>query len=165
MQFLLFLLLAVHSYSVNPAKGTLDVVDGATGKVMSSVAVGPKPTAYVVSPDERRIFVCVGGRAEIAVIDSASLAKMKSIEVGSAPQNIYVTPDNTRLIALSGTKLSIINIRREAVEFEIPLGGAPSSLTIDADKNLVIHQLVVREANGTETVDYATRKVASRSQK
>lgn len=149
-------------YSTNPNKNVLEVTDPGAGKVLRTVPVGPSPTGLAVSPDGRRVFVCVGGKSEIDVIDTASLMKVKAIPVGIAPQNIYVTPDNTRMIALSDRKLSVINVRTESVEYEIPLGGAPRELTIVAnDKTLVIERLMVKETNPDriEFVDYAKRKV------
>ena len=121
-------------------------------------------TGLAVSPDGRRLFVCIGGKSEVDVIDTASLTRIRMIPVGTAPQDIYLTPDGTRMIALSGKKLSVINIRTMEIEFEIPLGGTPISMAVDSDKNLVIHRLIVKESkpDHTETIDYATRKVVPR---
>jgi|SRR5665213_2660889 len=149
-------------YSTNPDKNVLEVTDPQAAKRLRTVPVGPAPAGLAVSPDGRRVFVCIGGKSEIDVIDTASLMKVKAIPVGNAPQNIYVTPDNTRMIALSGHKLSVINIRTESVEFEIPLGGVPRELSIESnDKTLVIKRLLVKESNPerVEVVDYAKRRV------
>jgi YVTN family beta-propeller protein len=50
------------------------------------------------------------------------------------------------------------------VEFEIPTGGEPGEIAIDADRNLVIERLFVQLAgvNGPETIDYKTRKVTGK---
>jgi YVTN family beta-propeller protein len=155
-------------YSTTPDKNVLNVMDPKTPRAIQSVDVGPSPTGLAVSPDGRRVFVCIGGKSEIQVIDTASLMKVKTIPVGNSPQNIYVTPDNTRMIATSGRKLSIINIRTETVEFEIPLGGVPGEITIESDKKtLVISRILVKESapNGVEIVDYAAHKVLGKAPK
>ncbi len=149
-------------YVISGTRNALDVLDVKSNRVVRSVTVGPQPAGIAVSSDGRRAFICVGSGVD--VIDTASFARVKSIPAGRGMQNIYLVPDQTRMIATSRTdrKLSVINVRTEQVEFEIPAGGEPGEIAIDADRNLVIDRLFVQIAGDAETIDYKTRKITGK---
>jgi YVTN family beta-propeller protein len=151
-------------YVISGTRNALDVIDVRTSRVVRSVAVGPLPAGIAVSSDGRRAFLCVDKGVD--VIDTASFARVKNIPAGRGMQDIYLTPDQTRMIATSKTdkRLSIINARTEQVEFDMPVGGVPQEIAIDADRNLVIDRLIVQLAgvSGAETIDYKTRKVTGK---
>jgi YVTN family beta-propeller protein len=155
-------------YVSTTAGNRLETVDLKTLKVISSVPTGPKPGCLALSPDGRRLFVCLGGRPEIDVLDTSSMQKMRTIDLagdlGGSSHALAVTPDLTRLIAAGDRRLTVINMRTEKPEFGIPVDGQAEGLAIAADKNLVIRQLFVSVAGGKgfEAFDYATRKMAAK---
>jgi YVTN family beta-propeller protein len=151
-------------YVSSGSANVLDVVDTRIGKLTRSVPVGPRPGSIAITPDGRRIYVCIGGRPAVEIVDTASLTKTNSIETGAPPQVISVTPDQTRMLVGSAGRISVINIRTEEVEFEIPLAGNPASMAIDSDRHLVIHRLLIRMAGaeGFEILDYASRKITGK---
>jgi YVTN family beta-propeller protein len=102
------------------------------------------------------------GAAAVDVIDTATLLKEKTILTGKEPGGMAITPDRTRIVAVATAerRLSVINIRTEAVEFSMPVSGAPVDVAFEADKSLVIRRLFVLLAggDGIEIMDYAQRK-------
>jgi DNA-binding beta-propeller fold protein YncE len=151
-------------YVSSTSKNLLEAVDLRAGKVVSSAPAGPKPGSLALSPDGRRVFICLGGQSGIDVLDTANLQKLRTIEIAEPSSALYVTPDLTRLIAAGGHRLTVINIRTEKPEFSIPLDGVAERLAIASDKNLVIHQLFVSVAGfrGFEVFDYTSRKMTGK---
>ena len=124
-------------YISSESKDVLDVVDRQTLKVIRSVPIGMRPNNVAITPDGKRVYVCIRGKSWVDIVDTASLEKVKSVEVGKGPHNVYPTPDGKYMIATSmdGQKLSVIDIGKEAVAFEIAAGGVPRPVAIDADAN------------------------------
>ena len=155
-------------YVSTTAGNLLETVDLKTGKVVSSVPVSAKPGCLALSPDGRRLFVCLGGEPGIEVLDTASMQKLRTIDLlgewGGSPHALYVTPDRTRLIAAGDRHLAVINVRTEKPEFAIPVDGVAESLGIASDRNLVIRQLFVAVAGfkGFEVFDYDSRKMTGK---
>jgi YVTN family beta-propeller protein len=151
-------------YVSTSGANALDVIDSSTLRLTRSVPVGPGPNGIATSPDGRRVFVTLTGRPAVDLVDAASLKKIKSIEVAGPPHSIAVTPDGTRMLVGSTGKISVINIRTERTEFDIPLTRTPVSIAVDSDRHLVIHRLFLRmaEAGGFEILDYASRKVTGK---
>lgn len=151
-------------YVASAGSNVLDVIDRKAARVTRSIPVGPKPGNLAITPDGRRVYVSIGGRPAIEIVDTASLMKVKSIETRGLPQSIYVTPDGTRMLVGASGGISVINIRTEETEFEIPVNGVPLSIAIDSDRHLVIQRLFVKIAgmDGFEIVDYASRKVTGK---
>jgi YVTN family beta-propeller protein len=149
-------------YVISGTRNALDIIDVKTLRVVRSITVGPQPAGIAVSSDGRRAFVCVGSGVD--VIDTASFTRVKSIPAGRGMQNIYLTPDQTRMIATStaGKNLTVINARTEQVEFEIPTGGEPGEIAIDADRNLVINRVFVQLAGDPEMIDCKTRRATGK---
>ena len=58
----------------------------------------------------------------------------------------------------------MINIKSQEVEFEIPVGGVPRPLVIDANPDASINRLFVQLSNlhGFAVIDWASRKVGNR---
>jgi YVTN family beta-propeller protein len=152
-------------YVTSGAKNQLDVIDLKAQKVIQSAAVGPKPGCVALSPDGRRVFVCLEGQTGIDVVDTASMQKVRTILLTASVRNLYITPDSTRMIAAGDRRLTVINIRSEKVEFEIPMDGVVEALAIESDKHLVIQRLFLQVAGfkGFEVMDYASRKVTGKT--
>jgi YVTN family beta-propeller protein len=150
-------------YVSSESKDVLDVVDRATSRVIRSVPLDTRPNNVAITADGRRVYVCIRGESWVDIVDTASLEKVKSVPVGRGPHNIYRTPDGAHMIATSmdDNKLTVINVKTETPEFEIPLGGVPRPLVIDARADGSIDRLFVQLSNlhGFAIVDYQQRKV------
>ncbi len=153
-------------YVSSESKDVLDVVDRKTSTIIRRVPIGTRPNNVAITRDGRRVYVCIRGESWVDIVDTASLEKVKSVPVGRGPHNIYRTPDDAHMIATSmdDNKLTVIGIKTEAPEFEIPLGGVPRPLVIDAASDGAIRRLFVQLSNlhGFAVVDYATRRITNR---
>jgi len=127
------------------------------------VPLGQQPNNVAITPDGRRVYICIRGESWVDIVDTASLEKVKSVPVGKAPHNVYCTPDGKRMIAtsLGDQKLTVINIRTEEPEFEIPVGGIPRPLAIEPGPDGSPGRLFVQLSNlhGFAVVDFTARKV------
>jgi len=81
--------------------------------------------------------------------------------VGRGPHNVYCSSDGKHMIATSmdDQKLTAINIKTEAADFEIPLPGVPRPLAMDEGPKHLFVQL--SNLHGFAVIDYATRKVTN----
>jgi YVTN family beta-propeller protein len=153
-------------YISSESKDVLDVVDRKTLKVIRSVPIGMRPNNVAITADGKRVYVCIRGKSWVDIVDTASLEKVKSVEVGKGPHNVYRTPDGKYMIAtaMEGEKLTVIDIATESPAFEMPAGGVPRPVMIDADANGSIERLFVQLSNlhGVEIIDWASRKVTGR---
>ncbi len=153
-------------YVSSESKDVLDVVDRKTAAVIRRVPLGTRPNNVAITRDGRRVYICIRGESWVDIVDTASLEKVKSVPVGKGPHNIYRTPDDAYMIATSmdDNKLTVIGVKSEKPEFEIPLDGVPRPLVIDASPDGVIRRLFVQLSNlhGFAVVDYPTRRITRR---
>ncbi len=74
------------------------VVNIAENKVVQTIPVGKQPNAFSLSPDEKMLYVAVGGsRGFLQAVDLASGKIVKEVPAGHSPWGISVTPDNTKI--------------------------------------------------------------------
>lgn len=153
-------------YVSSESKDVLDVVDRGTLKVIRSVPIGMRPNNVAITADGKRVYVCIRGKSWVDIVDTASLAKVGSVEVGKGPHNVYRTPDGKYMIAtaMDGEKLTVIDIATEKAAFEIPAGGIPRPVAIDANADGSIRRLFVQlsDMHGVEIIDWASRKIAGK---
>jgi YVTN family beta-propeller protein len=67
-------------------------VDVATGKVVNSIKVGPRPWGFGISPDGKQLFVANGPSNDISVVDLATGTQTALIKVGQSPWGVAVVP-------------------------------------------------------------------------
>ena len=155
-------------YVSSEGDNVLDVVDRASGKMLRRVPIGTRPNNIAITPDGRRVYVCIRQESWLDVVDTASMEKVKCIPVGLYPHNVYCTPDGQRMIATSmgDKKLTVVNIKTEKPEFEIPTNGVPRPVAIESAPDHSIRRLFVQLSNlhGFEVIDYPTRKIVSQVQ-
>ena len=153
-------------YVSSESKDVLDVVDRASGKVIRSVPLGRRPNNVAITADGKRVYVCIRQETVVDIVDTASLEKVKSVEVGHGPHNVYRTPDGKYMLAtaMDDKKLTAIDIKTEKPAFEIPVGGVPRPVIIEAGADNVPVRLFVQLSNlhGFAVVDYAKREVVKR---
>ncbi len=67
--------------------------------VVTSIPVGPNPSGIVTSPDQKTLYVAVGGNGTIAVIDrkARTITRRITLPAGAQPYALAITPDGTRL--------------------------------------------------------------------
>ncbi len=153
-------------YISSESKDVLDVVDRKTGAIIGRVPLGQRPNNVAITPDGKQVYICIRAESWVDIVDTAALARIKRVPVGKGPHNVYRTPDGLHMIATSmdENKLTVINIKSQEVEFEIPAGGVPRPLVIDANADRSINRLFVQLSNlhGFAVIDWASRKVVER---
>lgn len=153
-------------YVSSESKDVLDVIDRESGKIIRSVPLGRRPNNVAITPDGRRVYVCIRQESAVDIVDTTSLEKVKSVEVGRGPHNVYCTPDGKYMLATSmdGQKLTAIDIKTEQPAFEIPVGGVPRPVAIEAKPDHSITRLFVQLSNlhGFAVVEYASRRIVNR---
>ena len=153
-------------YVSSESKDVLDVVDRKTMKIVRSVPLGTRPNNVAITADGKRVYICIRGAAQVDIVDTASLERVKSVPVGKGPHNVYRTPDGLHMIATSmgDNKLTVISVKTEEPEFDIPLDGVPRPVMIDAGPDNSIKRLFVQYSNlhGFAVVDYPSRKVVDK---
>lgn len=153
-------------YISSETENVLDVVDRGSSRIIRRVPLGQRPNNVAITPDGRRVYICIRGESWVDIVDTASLEKVKSVTVGAAPHNVYCTPDGKWMLAtsLGDHKLTAINIRTEKPEFEIPVGGIPRPVAIEAAPDHSPARLFVQlsDLHGFVVVDFRTRLVLNR---
>lgn len=151
-------------YLANSTRNAIQMADIRTAKVSRSAEISAKPACLAISPDGRRVFVCLAGEATIDVIDTAPMQRQRSIFTSAVGpvRGLYTTPDGTRMIAAGAKGLAVINVRSEKVEFTIPVA-AVTALAFESGTHHVIRRLFVLTENSKSVgvIDYAERKPAS----
>ncbi len=153
-------------YISSEGENVLDVVDVKTLKVVRRVPLGPRPNNLAITPDGRRVYICIREASWVDIVDTSSLEKVKSVPVGRNPHNVYGSPDGKWMIATSmgDHKITMINIKTEEPEFEIPVGGVPRPVAIEQGVGGTPSRLFVQLSNlhGFAVVDFAARKVVDK---
>jgi YVTN family beta-propeller protein len=122
------------------ARGTVEVLDPRTGGSMASLRAGHTPTAPVVSPDGKTLYVCNRFDNDVSVIDLASGKELARIPVLREPVAAAVTPDGKTLFVANflpvgltapgyvSASVSVIDTAARKVEATIQLPNGSTSL-------------------------------------
>jgi YVTN family beta-propeller protein len=91
------------------------------------VPIGKRPSNVAITPNGKRVYICIREESGVDIVDTASLEKVKSVPVGKNPHNVYMSTEGKWMIATSmgEDKLTGIDINTEEPVFAIPVGGIP----------------------------------------
>ena len=78
-------------------EGTLEVLDLESGKMLGKIPVGHGPTAPVLAPDGKTLYVCNRFDNTVGVVDLASNKQVAAVAVVREPVAATLTPDGSRL--------------------------------------------------------------------
>jgi YVTN family beta-propeller protein len=159
----LLLLAAVQSASAyrvmvtNEFSGDLSVIDGATHRLITTVALGKRPRGVRVSPDGRWLYIALSGspvagpgidesklppadkQADgIGVFDVRKLALTHIIKGVSDPEQLAVSRDGRTLIVASEDTASavLLDVASGAVRATLPAGDEPEGVNVSPDGKL-----------------------------
>ena len=114
-------------------ESTICVVDTAQARITDRFAAGHTAMAPVLSPDEKRLYVCNRFDNEVSVFDVATRKELKRIRVEREPVAAAVTPDGKLLVVANhlhaqsanhlhiGAAVSVIDTVSLTVRKTIPL--------------------------------------------
>ena len=74
----------------NGKDGTVSVIDIATNKITTTIAVGKHPWNMAMTPDGGKLYVANGRSDSVSVIDTATNTKIKDIAVGKRPWGVVI---------------------------------------------------------------------------
>ncbi|WP_458683621.1 beta-propeller fold lactonase family protein [Prescottella equi] len=121
--------------------GTVAVIDTATNKVDTTIAVERAPRSLAVTPDNARVYVANQDSGSVSVIDTNTNAITTTIAVGSSPLGVAVTPDGSRVYVArearnhepDGNAVSVIDTATNTVTDIILFAGGAQSVAIAPD--------------------------------
>ena len=111
----------------------LDVFDGATYRLITSMAMSTEPDSIAVNSSTNRIYVASQAACMVTVIDGASDSVVSTVQVGSQPESVVVNAAANRIyVANAGDKtVSVIDGSRDSVVNTVPIGSAPNSMAVN----------------------------------
>jgi hypothetical protein len=143
----------------------IQVIDSATGSVLSSIAAA-SPSAVAVAPGGGRVYISGGtfGAYSIAVVDGGTYAPIGTIAVTNSVSQLEVTEDGAHLYALAPTsRIFDIDTASNTIAGTITDFGGPSSpnrLSLSGGRAYVAASFQspgVALGEGIAVIDIATR--------
>ena len=123
-----------YAYVTDDARGTLTVIRLSDMNVTSRIQVGMGAHHLTFSPDERRVWVGLGERAQIITILSARDLGHPRVVGHFAPgfpaHDLSFSPDGRRVWVTSATSrdVTVFDARSRRVAFRVPAGPPPQHL-------------------------------------
>jgi DNA-binding beta-propeller fold protein YncE len=117
-------------FTSDQTKPQLAVIDAATNRVKTRVALPGTGYGMVATPDGRWLLVAVPGENQVAVVDLRDMLVARSIGVPRGPQEILVRPDGrVAYVSCAGEgKVAAIDLAQWKVEALITAGKFPDGL-------------------------------------
>ena len=121
-------------YVSNTASGTVGAVHAVTGE-LRLIEVGKGPQGSLLSRDGTKLWVTCRDEGRIDVIDTASKSVVGSIPTGQGVNRIVATDDEGLLVysLQTGEAVGIADPHTMKELAQIPLGGAPLSISLSKD--------------------------------
>ena len=123
-----------HAYVSNTDSDTIGIVHLESGKV-TAVPTGDRPQGGVLSRDGAFAYMTNSDGNSISILDTRSHQMVGTIQTGKGPGRVALTADGKTLVynlqAGHGVGFADIATRRQTAE--VPIGGAPLSLSISRD--------------------------------
>jgi YVTN family beta-propeller protein len=124
-------------FVTNFGAASVSVVDAATWRVTTTIAVPAGPHGIAISPDGRWIYVACASGGAIAVIDAqrATLAGTIALPVASRPYGVALSRDGRYLYAPDNfaAHLFVVDTATRQVVDEVPIGLRAALTTRSAD--------------------------------
>ncbi|MFF1746845.1 Ig-like domain repeat protein [Streptomyces mirabilis] len=123
--------------------GEVRVVDAASNQSIDHIHVGGSPTALVVTPDGKRVYVtgtAVGGNVDnVSVIDTATDKVTDIIPLREVPSQEAASPDGAHVYVNLASAVAVIDTKNNKVDATIPVpaGGNPTSVAVTPDSSQV----------------------------
>ena len=152
-----------------PSSGTISAFDLASGALIAELEVGLHPSAMIVSPDQKKLYVANANSDTVAQI-STSIPKLersiavplyKKAPLGSSPNALAIHPDGRTLFVANGANnaVAVVDLRSAKVKGFLPAGWYPTAVALTKDSK----QLLI--ANGYGFGSVAASKGKGRSYK
>ncbi len=146
--------------TANQTSGTVSLVRCDSGKVVSELPCGRRPSAVALTPDGNKVLVTATFSGELFAFDRAgeALKPSGSLWLGFEPRGIAVSPDGSlAYVALTTAhEIAVVNLKSLQVSSRISVGRWPRYLALSPDgKKLAVG---VNGDGGVTVVDTEARK-------
>jgi len=119
-------------YVCNYFGNTVSVIDTATSRFLTDIAVNDSPGGIVVSPDGARAYVYLN--SETVVIDIATDRVLTSIKHGDAITGMALSPDGSRAYVCEyDGKVLVIDTATDRILTEIAVESIPAGIALSPD--------------------------------
>src|SRR5436190_5464726 len=139
---------------------SVEVVDLGKGDRVASITGIEEPQGIVLIPGDGSVLVTSGGDGSCAFYGTDDLLLKRTIHLDGDADNVRYEPSLERLFVGHGDGgIAVIDARTFAVLTDIPLGGHPESLQVDARrKRLFVN---VPERREVDVIDLVTSAVVA----
>ena len=146
-------------YVSNTASDTVGAVHSATGE-LRLIEVGKGPQGSLLSRDGSTLWVTCLDEGSIDIIDTREKVRTGRIATGPGVNRIVATPDEKLLVysLQAGRAVGIADVSTGREVAQIPLGGAPLSISLSRDGRFAFAG--VQDEDQIWIVSVADREVA-----
>lgn len=109
-------------YAPCEARGSLVVIDEASGGKLAELPVGEQPEGVALSPDGERVYVALEGEDKLAVAAGDATSVLKRIPVGARPRSVAVSKDGRRIYVADETGRAVTVIDAAALVVTATIG-------------------------------------------
>lgn len=150
-----------HLLTANQTSDTVSLVHVASGRVVSEVACGHRPSALTLTPDGARVLVTGSYSGDLTVLDlnGERLTAAGSVQLGFEPHGVAVSPDGaTAYVALTAdNSVAVVDLEQLKLDGRIEVGRWPRYLALSPDGSRLA--VGVSGDRGVAVVDTASRKM------
>jgi PQQ-dependent catabolism-associated beta-propeller protein len=127
-------------YVSNEQAGVVHVLDGLSGKVTGSIAVGRRPRGMAFSPDHARLYVASGDDDRIDVIDTTTNQVVDQLPSGPDPERFALSPDGTHLYVANerDSVVSFVDVAGKRITATVEVGSEPEGMAVSPDGKTVV---------------------------
>jgi YVTN family beta-propeller protein len=139
--------------------GTVVVIDPVKGfgrtRMLTAVPLGAEGADWAASPDDRRLFVTLPARGEVAVVNTHTWKVEARIPAGARPTKVRMQPDGRRVwVSDEAAGIVVIDAERLAVAGSLPAGAGPHAVAFSDDGATAF--VTARGAGTVSVIDAAT---------
>ena len=140
----------------------IGVVDAASGRLLRILKSGTDPEQFVLSSDERRLFVANEDAGQISVVDVDTGVIVKTITVGEEPEGVDLSPDGRFVYVTSEGENQVAVVDTTSLERValVHVGARPRSTAFLPDASRAY--VSAENDAAVYVIDTASFKVASR---
>jgi YVTN family beta-propeller protein len=148
----------VSTYEMNGSGSAVTAVDAVSGRVLGSVATGPKPFALAVGQDGR-IWAPIHDAGRVEIIDGPRMKAVGVVPVPRNPHEVVLSEDGHHAYTADheSNLISVIDTHRRTITSDIPVGRSPHSLAITPDGRTVV--VGDYDDGAVDIVDVASQRV------
>lgn len=145
-------------YVTNEKGNTVTVIDGQSLEVVKTIPVGERPRGFVMSRDDKTLYICASDNDEIEAID-LDTDKVTSLVSTRDPERIDISPDGKFLFVSNedDNLVSVIDIQAQTVVDQIAVGVEPEGMGVSPDGKYVVN--TSETTNMAHVIDIGEHKI------